>query len=96
LGGGDRAPARDPRFGLIMLPGRKIGKGEGEMKLGGNGSEVHDLEGAFGARRKSGSGIPTGTFASQNLQIFFETLRVGWPLPDLRLHRTRLDYSNIL
>jgi hypothetical protein len=32
LGGGDRAPARGPRFGLIVLPGRKIGKGEVEMK----------------------------------------------------------------
>jgi hypothetical protein len=32
LGGGERATARGPRFGLIVLPGRKIGKGEEEMK----------------------------------------------------------------
>jgi hypothetical protein len=42
LGGGDRASARGPRFGLIVLPGRKIGKDEEEMKLGGDGSEVHE------------------------------------------------------
>jgi hypothetical protein len=42
LEGGDRAPARRPRFGLIVLPGRKIGKGEEEMKLGGDGTEVHE------------------------------------------------------
>jgi hypothetical protein len=49
LGGGDIAPARRPRFGLIVLPGRKIGKGEEEMKLGGDVSEVHE-------RKKKGKG----------------------------------------
>jgi hypothetical protein len=38
LGGGDRAPARGSQhglIGLIVLPGRKIGKGEEEMNLEG-------------------------------------------------------------
>jgi hypothetical protein len=39
---GDGGPVRGPRFELIVLPGRKIGKGEEEMKLRGNGSEVHE------------------------------------------------------
>jgi hypothetical protein len=50
--------ARGPWFGLIVLPGRKIGKGEGEMKLGGfriqrfmsfkrKGEVIRDLDQTF-------------------------------------------------